>query len=229
MVMAVSSPDELLLVIQRDYEVVSEIVRFRDSPFEIWRVADPDALLDDQALLESHDELEWHPYWAQAWDAAHGIAWELSDRDLAGKLVLDLGCGLGITGMVAAARGADVVMVDHAPPALLFAELNSWPWRERVGIQRLDWRADSLDQSFDLIVGADILYDRKDLPYLDAFWRRHLKDDGSLLLGDPSRAMTREFLEWLADRGWHMSESFRRVPQSDCQIRIVAMRLNRPG
>jgi len=225
--MSASSPDELLSVIQRDYEVVSETVCFGDLRFEIWRVADPDSLLDDQALIESHDELEWHPYWAQAWDAAHGIAWELAERELKGKLVLDLGCGLGITGTVAAARGAVVVMADHAPPALLFAEVNSWPWRERVSILRLDWRMDSFDRRFDLIVGADILYDRKDLPHLDAFWRRHLKHDGTLLLGDPSRAMTREFLDWLAGRGWNMSESTRRVPQSDCQIRIVELRLNR--
>lgn len=227
--MPACSPAELLSVIQRDYDIVSQNVCFGDLRFNIWRVADPDALLDDQALVEPHDELVWHPYWAQAWDAAHGIAWELSERELAGKLVLDLGCGLGITGTVAAARGADVVMADHAPPALLFAEINSWPWRERVSILQLDWRTDWLEQRFDLIVGADILYDRKDLPHLDAFWRRHLKGDGSLLLGDPNRAMTREFLDWLSDRGWNMSESARRVPQSDCQIRIVDMRPDRRG
>jgi predicted nicotinamide N-methyase len=131
---------------------------------------------------------------------------------------------LGLTGTVAAARGATVVMGDYAPPALPFAAINSWPWRDRVEVIHLNWREDQLGEQFDLIVGSDILYDRDDLPYLDAFWRDHLSSEGSVLLGDPSRLMTREFIQWIHQRGWQISETCREVPQSTRPIRLLELR-----
>ena len=60
------------------------------------------------------------------------------------------------------------------PPALLFAQLNSLPYAARVRTRRLDWRADHLGERFDLILGADILYERKQWDFLEPFWRAHL-------------------------------------------------------
>jgi predicted nicotinamide N-methyase len=214
----------LLQQIRQQYDIVSEEICLGDLTLEFWRVADPESVLDEEALLRSHAELPWQPYWAESWDTAYGVAGELADRDVEGLRVLDLGCGLGLTGTVAAARGAEVVMADYAPPALPFARLNSWPWREHVQVLQLDWRTDSLGQKFDLIVGSDILYDREDLPYLDAFWRGHLGGGGSILLGDPTRLLTREFIQWIRRRGWQMEESRRHVPQSDRPIRLIELR-----
>lgn len=218
--------DDLLGRIRGEYNAISETVRFGELSLDFWHPADPDTLLDDQVLAQPTDELEWQPYWIEAWDAAYGVAQELAERDLRDTDVLDLGCGLGLTGTVAAARGAQVVMADYAPPALLFAEVNSWPWRDQVRIIRLDWHRDRLDAAFDLIVGSDILYDRDDLPSLDAFWREHLKPNGSVLLGDPTRTMTKEFIHWIRERGWDMKETSRQVPQSDRPIRLLELRHN---
>jgi predicted nicotinamide N-methyase len=216
--------NDLLRQIRDQYEVVCQRICLGELQFDFWSIADLESVLNDQTLLLSHQELPWQPYWAETWDAAHGVAGELAERDLKAVRVLDLGCGMGLTGTVAAARGACVVMGDYAPPALPFARLNSWPWRERVQVRRLNWREDRLEQQFDLIVGSDILYDREDLPYLDAFWRAHLAPQGSILLGDPTRAMTREFLHWVAAQGWQMTETRRLTPCSDRPIRLIELR-----
>lgn len=218
--------DDLLGRIRGQYNAISKTVRFGELSLDFWHPADPDALLDDDVIAQSGDELEWQPYWVEAWDAAYGVAQELAERDLQDTRVLDLGCGLGLTGAVAAARGATVVLADNAPPALLFAEVNSWPWRDQAQVIRLDWHEDRLDDSFDLIVGSDILYDREDLPSLDTFWQQHLKIEGSVLLGDPTRTMTKEFINWIRERGWDMKEASRHVPQSDRPIRLIELRLN---
>jgi predicted nicotinamide N-methyase len=216
--------DDLIKQIREKYDVISDTIRLGDLTLKFWRVADPETVLDEETLQLSHAELPWQPYWAETWDTAYGVATELVSRSLQGLRVLDLGCGLGLTGTVAAARGASVVMADYAPPALLFAQLNSWPWRERVQVLRLNWRTDDLGQKFDLIVGSDILYDREDLPYLDAFWRGHLEPSGSILLGDPTRLLTREFIQWIRHRGWQLQESCRHVPQSDHPIRLIELK-----
>jgi hypothetical protein len=98
-------------------------------------------------------------------------------------------------------------MADAAPPALLFARLNSWPYRDRVRVRRLDWRRDRLPVRFPWIVGADILYDREDWPYLEAFWRVHLAPAGVVLLGEGGRSMGGEFPDWLHGRGWRLDRS----------------------
>ena len=116
--------------------------------------------------------------------------------------ILDLGCGMGMAGTVAAALGARVVFADLETPALLFAQLNSLPWRRRVQTRRLNWQRDQLDRRFDLILGADILYESAQWPFLETFWRAHLADGGQVLLGEPGRQTGDMFIEWIAARGW---------------------------
>src|SRR5262245_66037430 len=98
--------------------------------------------------------------------------------------VLDLGCGMGLSGTAAAALGARVLFADLEAAALLFARLNSVPYRGRVRTRQTDWRRDNLGERFDLILGADILYERKQWENLEPFWRAHLAPSGSILLGE---------------------------------------------
>jgi SAM-dependent methyltransferase len=159
--------------------------------------------MDGAPTLAGEAKKGWQPYWAELWECSFVVAERLASQDLTGLRLLDVGCGLGLTGSVAAARGARVTMIDAAHPALLFARLNSWPWRQRVQVRRLDWRHDRLaGPRFDWIVGADVVYDRDDWPFLEGFWQNHLLADGLLLLGEGGRSTGKEFVGWLAERGW---------------------------
>lgn len=141
------------------------------------------------------------------------LAEELIRRRLAVQDALDLGCGLGLVGAVAASQGIDVFMGDAAPPALLFARLNSWPWRDHVRVRQLNWRHDQLDQCFSLITGSDIVYDRDEWPYLDRFWRRHLAAGGTILLAEPGRRSGTEFVSWIRQQDWRL-EQFAVTPEA---------------
>ena len=90
--------EDLITSLGRQWDVTQEDVTLNDIEYTFWRLSDPDALLDDETLAASHPELSCQPYWAQAWDASYGLAWHLSRRSLVGLKILDLGCGLGITG-----------------------------------------------------------------------------------------------------------------------------------
>lgn len=118
--------------------------------------------------------------------------------------VLDLGCGMGLSGTAAAALGSRVLFADLETPPLLFARLNSLPWAGRVRTRQLDWRTDQLGERFDLILGADILYERKQWEHLEPFWRAHLVPGGAVLLGEPGRPTGKAFPEWIESRGWTM-------------------------
>jgi predicted nicotinamide N-methyase len=187
------------------------------------------------------------PYWAELWDSAIGMGQWLAERVEGGGWrveeskadlplpstlhlppsplnVLDLGCGMGLAGTVAAALGARVTFADLEAPALLFARLNSWPWRRRVRARRLDWRSHRLGERFDLILGADILYERKQWDHLEPFWRAHLAPAGTVLLGEPGRQTGDLFVDWITPRGWRLTRHSERVSTREQPIRLFELK-----
>jgi len=233
----------LLWRIRRRYETVTEHLRFGTLTIAFVRVADPDRVLDQVAEEDdrrekqegrrlSGDELHL-PYWAELWDSAlavgdflaaeRGLTLLARCRQSAG--VLDLGCGMGLAGTVAALLGgARVTLADLEPPALLFARLNSLAAADRVEVRRIDWRTADLKRRFGLIIGADILYDRNEWWFLEPFWRRHLCAGGTVLLGEPGRQTGDDFPEWIAQRGWHVEQLKQHVPMRKKDVRIFLLR-----
>src|SRR5947207_3941628 len=155
----------LLARIGRKYQTISETLHFGPLRLDFTRVADPDIVLDRIVVEEDRREKlsgqrrdgnELHlPYWAELWDSAFGIGLFLV-KNPPPSSVLDLGCGMGLAGMVAAAMGARVMLADLEPDALLFAKLNTLPYSNRVRVRKMNWELDRLDERFDLILGADV-------------------------------------------------------------------------
>jgi len=231
---------QLLDRIHRRYQTVQTSVRVDDLQIELVRIADPNVVLDQVAAEEDRlekisgrrikeDQLHL-PYWAELWDSAHALAELLPSYrpTVAESLsILDLGCGMGLAGTVAARLGMRVLFADIEPPALLFARLNSLPDAARVRTRKLDWRTDRLAEKFDLILGADILYERKQWDYLEPFWRVHLNPGGTILLGEPGRQTGDLFEPWIAARGWTPQIQRVSVPARTTPIRIFT--LSAPG
>lgn len=137
--------------------------------------------------------------------------------------VLDLGCGMGLSGTVAALLGAKVLFADIEPPALLFARLNSLPWADRVRTRKLDWRADRLGEQFDLIIGADILYERSQWEYQEPFLSQHLAPGGTVLLGEPGRQSGDLFVDWIRQRSWSLEILIETVSTRKTPVRILRL------
>ena len=129
-------------------------------------------------------------------------AWVLEERQyLAGKSVLELGSGIGLAGIAAARAGARVTITDYETDPLLFACYNAMQnlppdvFRERVRFLPLDWREPGVDTKFDLIVGADIVYERKNFLPVLSLLKNHLLPGGRALLTEPDRTIGQDFLD----------------------------------
>jgi predicted nicotinamide N-methyase len=242
----VAHRQRLLARIHRRFQTITEEVRVRDGlalPFT--RIADPNLVLDQVAEEEDRrDKLEGKrrpgdelhlPYWAELWDSALGIIDHLSDpkyspllnpepRTLNPPNVLDLGCGMGLTGAVAAALGARVTFADLEPDALLFARLNAIDYADRIRTRRLNWRRDRIEERFDLIIGADILYDKHQWEFLEPFWRGHLRPGGQILLGEPGRQTGDLFLDWIKPHPWSLELLKKTVPTRTAPIRLLLLK-----
>jgi predicted nicotinamide N-methyase len=128
---------------------------------DLLRPRAPDELIDEAAFARD----EFLPYWAELWPAASALAEALPD--VANLRVVELGCGLGVTSLVAAARGADVTATDWAADAIELLRVNA----ERNGIvlraEVRDWQ-EPWDERFDLALASDVLYERRNVePLLD--------------------------------------------------------------
>jgi predicted nicotinamide N-methyase len=238
--------EQLLARIHRKFQTVTETHAIGPLRLPFTRVADPDVVLDQ--IVEEEDRRErltgqrregneLHlPYWAELWDSALGIGQFLAsnfDKETRRQgdkrrrtqfSILDLGCGMGFAGMTAAAFGAKVLLADIEADALLFARLNTFPWAERVRARRVDWSVDRLDESFDLILGSDVLYDRKQWEAIEQFLQVHLKTDGSVLLGEPGRQTGDMFPDWIVQYEWKTELNEQAVATRDRPIRIFRLK-----
>ena len=120
------------------------------------RPASPDALLDEEAFARD----EFLPYWAELWPAATALAAALPD--VACLRVVELGCGLGLPSLVAAARGADVTATDWAEDAVQLLRENAARNGLVVRAEVRDWR-EPWPERFDAVLAADVLYERRNV------------------------------------------------------------------
>jgi predicted nicotinamide N-methyase len=233
----------LLARIHRTYRTVTEEMLIGPLRLNFTRVRDPDEVLDQVVEAEDRREQETGdrrdgnalhlPYWAELWDSAIGMAqmlvkWQTGDVDrLLPKpdrlmTFLDLGCGQGLSGTAAAALGHHVMLADLEAPALLFARLNTLVYEPRVRVRKLNWQTDNLGERFDVILGADVLYERAQWEHLDRFWRAHLAPEGVVLLGEPGRQSGDLFQEWIGPHGWSL-ERFSEKANTGKTIRLFRL------
>src|SRR5205814_6721403 len=102
------------------FDFLEEAVRVGETELSLLRPRDPEALLDEEAFARD----EFMPYWAELWPAGLALARALPLR-LDGLRVVELGCGLGIPSLVAAARGARVTAIDWAADAIALLHTNA--------------------------------------------------------------------------------------------------------
>jgi predicted nicotinamide N-methyase len=157
----------------------------------------PDAYeLIDEAAFERDEFL---PYWAELWPAGLELARLVASRDVHGLHVLELGCGLGIPSIAAALGGASVLATDWSPDALALLERNAARNDATLGTRNLDWRADDVERGCDLVLAADVLYERTHPELLLALLTR--LEAREVLLADPARPYARVFLDRARETG----------------------------
>lgn len=119
-------------------------------------------------------------YWAFCWASGAVLARYLLDNPelVAGKRVLDFGCGSGVAGIAAAKAGAaEVIACDIDPAALSAAKANAK--LNQVALTLCD-NFDNVSGEVDVILAADVLYDRENLPWLARFQEKA----DTVLVGD---------------------------------------------
>ncbi len=155
------------------HETTEVLLEMDRMTIRLAKIADLDAMLDDVDPV-TFTEDERLPYWADLWPSAVGLARYLDRRvPLDGQRVLELGCGLGLLGVVAARHGARVLCTDYEAEALAFTRHNARiNGCRRIRTQLVDWRYPALKRRYDTILASDVIYEARNFGPLVALLQR---------------------------------------------------------
>lgn len=122
-----------------------------DDSHDIWQTVDEAATND----------LARRPYWAFLWPGGQALARVLIDQPewVAGKRVLDIGCGSGVGAIAAMRAGAASALANDIDPlAVAAASLNAAANGLAIGLSADDMLG-SLPDDADVVLMADVVYE----------------------------------------------------------------------
>lgn len=151
----------------------------------------------------------------QLWPSGHMLARAMQDFDVAGKRVLELGCGIGLASLVLQRRGADVTASDIHPLAEPFLTYNAaLNGLDAVPYRQLRWDVPLATLGrYDMVIASDVLYEPAQALALAGVVDRHAEARAEVLVADPGRGNGARFIKALEARGFAMAET--RYPRDD--------------
>jgi predicted nicotinamide N-methyase len=182
--------------------VIVTTLKFGESSVKVVRPAEPDRLLDDPVVHDWNQSDDYMPYWAYLWPGARLLAevlarepWPECGHGQVPPCALEIGCGVGLAGMVALRRGLRVHFTDYDLAPLRFVDRSM---RENgfdpnlctTGL--LDWR-EPPQLTFPIILGSDVLYERRLVPLVANLLAAMLEPGGQALIACPGRSSAESF------------------------------------
>jgi predicted nicotinamide N-methyase len=161
------------------------------------RPAEPDLMLEAADVRAWNARDDYMPYWAYLWPGSYMLADCLGRTPEIGPGIgcLEIGCGLGLAGLKALSMGASVHFTDYDATPLNYVARSI----EESGLdarlatfERLDWRELPADRRYKIILGADVLYERRLVPLVANLLARMLEPGGLALLAGPYRVATKD-------------------------------------
>ena len=200
------------------YRTRQLVVRLGGHDFQIRALSDIQQFADPHGLAEriGISSAQWSLF-GQVWPSGRVLAEAMSSFDVAGKRILEVGCGLGLSSLVLQRREADITASDQHPLARMFlarnAKLNEMP---EVRYRDLHWRLPDEELGrFDLMIGSDILYERDHIELLATLLKRHAQPNAEIIITDPGRGNSAPFTRALAAQGYRVNEFRSRFNESD--------------
>lgn len=152
---------------------------------------------------ESNDRISF--WWGLTTSAVALARYIESELNVSGKDVLELGAGVGLPGLVACLKGAKVTFSDYVEKALDTARSNAvanGAKNDNITFLTMDWESPGQLGTFDIIIGAEIVYDYFFHSSLIDLINRALKQNGSLIIVDRERMVVNRFMGRLTRNGF---------------------------
>jgi predicted nicotinamide N-methyase len=150
------------------------------------------------------------PMFGVLWPAGLALAEAMAVIPIAGRRILEVGCGLGLSSLVLKRRGADITASDHHPLAEAFmlhnTELNHLA---PIPFSHASWGGPDTGMGrFDLLIGADLLYEHCHPQLLAGFLALHANPTVQFVLADAGRGHCGRFNAHMQAQGYTRAEKW---------------------
>jgi predicted nicotinamide N-methyase len=213
-------------------EMARERVIVEGRTFVLARPTDGDRLLDHPTIRSAFAADEYMPYWVDLWPAARMLAKVILRETWApGTEALEVGCGLGLPGVVALAAGLRVTFSDYDATALRFAADNARAnGFTDFRLLQMDWRSPPADQRWPVVLGSDLVYELRNVAPLVELIKHVLAPGGVCLLTDQDRVPSHVLRETLAAEGLaYTTQVVRAGEPGGRRLKGTLYRIRHPG
>jgi predicted nicotinamide N-methyase len=195
--------ENLRAELAKAYSLAEATYKVAGFSLRITSVADSYALLD-RISPEEFLKDEQMPYWAEIWPSSFVLSnYLVGEIGVSGKRGIELGAGVGVVSVALCKAGAHVLVTDYATEALDFIKLNALQngiaLDEQFEVASLDWRNIRLEEKFDFVCAADVLYERRNLLPIVLAIDKLLKPNGTAYIADPRRQIAKGFVALAED------------------------------
>lgn len=166
---------------------------------------DPDHIAENLGISSAN----W-PIFGIVWPSGEILAQFMSDFQIEGKRILEVGCGIGLTSLLLNHRSADITATDYHPEVGGFLRENTHlNDGEVIPFVRVAWddEEDRRLGKFDLIVGSDLIYEKEHIQMLSDFINQHANPECEVILVDPGRGFHARFSKQMVKLGYTHSQS----------------------
>ncbi|WP_045214841.1 class I SAM-dependent methyltransferase [Desulfonatronovibrio magnus] len=181
----------------------------------------------DQMTGDNPEDEDHIPYWTELWPAAMVLAEHINSMSgrIRGRRCLDIGCGLGLSSLIASRNFADITAMDIMWDALYFTGVNAHQNKTgRLNRVQMDWRHPGFRaKTFDFIWAADVLYEKRFCyPLIDLF-RHCLKPHGVIWIADPRRNVSAEVWKLFQQNNFTITELKQESVSVNCNTALVTL------
>ena len=208
--------------LSKRYNLELEPINIRGKEIKLLKPANIEDLLPQDPLKESQN----FPFWVKIWEASLVLADFIATIKPRGR-ILELGSGLGLVRLTAAAFGHHVVITDYEQECLEFIKLNAaLNQLSNVETTRLDWEVSKDLGQFEIIVGAEVVFSGRYFEHLFNVFKKYLAPGGVIYLAhDRERMRTLAPFLYLAEKEYEEAISQRKLRAENEVYEIIISRL----
>jgi predicted nicotinamide N-methyase len=138
------------------------------------------------------------------WPSSEVLAHFIYEYNTKNKRILELGCGIGLSSLILNHLNADITATDYHPEVEQYLLKNTQLNHDQmVPFVRTDWKDEEngLD-SYDLIIGSDVLYESNHAELLSNFINKHANEGCEVFIVDPGRGNRSNFTKKMGAYGF---------------------------